>query len=54
LFIAEVCLSFLTGVIVLVVARSAFVVVAMLAIAAIKRIATLILIIRKIEEGVRP
>ena len=46
-------MSFLTGVIVLVVARSAFVVVAMLATAAIKRITTLILIIRGIKEGAR-
>jgi hypothetical protein len=54
LSIAEVCLSFLTGVIVLVVAGSAFIVIAMLAIAAIRCIATLVLIIRGIEEGARP
>jgi hypothetical protein len=39
---------------VLVVARSAFIIVAILAIAAVKRIATLILIIRGIKEGIRP
>jgi hypothetical protein len=38
----------------LVVARSAFVVIAMLAIAAIKRIATLILIIKGTKEGAGP
>jgi hypothetical protein len=54
LSIAEVYLSFLTGVIVLVIARSAFIIVAMLAIAAIKRITTLVLIVKGIEEGVKP
>jgi hypothetical protein len=38
----------------LIVARSAFIVVAVLAIAAVKRITTLILIVRGIEEGARP
>jgi hypothetical protein len=54
LSITEVYLSFLTGVIVLVVARSAFVVVAVLAIATVKRITTLVLIVKGIEEGAGP
>jgi hypothetical protein len=54
LFVTKVYLSFLTGVIMLVIARSAFIVVAMLAIAAVKRIATLVLIVEGLEEGTRP
>jgi hypothetical protein len=54
LSIAKVYLSFLIGVVVLVIARSAFIVVAMLAIAAVKRIATLVLIVEGLEEGTRP
>jgi len=46
-------LSFLTRVIILVIARSAFVIIAILAIAAVKRITTLILIIRGIKEGAK-
>jgi len=38
----------------LVIARSAFVVIAMLATAIIRRIATLILIVKGIKEGARP
>jgi hypothetical protein len=38
----------------LVIARSAFIVVAMLAIAIVKRIITLVLIVRGTKEGVRP
>jgi len=37
----------------LIVARSAFIIVAVLATAAIKRITTLVLIIRRIEEGAK-
>ena len=47
-------MSFLTGVVVLVVAGSAFVVVAVLATAAVKRIATLVLIVGRTEEGAGP
>ena len=46
-------MSFLTRVIILVIARSAFVIIAILAIAAVKRITTLILIIRGIKEGAK-
>jgi len=38
----------------LIVAGSAFVVVAVLAIAIVKRITTLVLIVRGMEEGARP